>query len=600
MRRRSLLVVASLFFAIVMLVPSAGASRYGRGDPAKGKTGCPKKEDENKPKKHEIQCLANSGAGVARADFDGDGFSDEAVGVPLEDLGSSTSPITDAGAVDVVYGSSQGLTATGAQFIRQVLTRAGASPPEAGDQFGSALAAGDFNGDGFADLAVGAPFEDVGSVVDAGEVDLYLGSASGLGTVPAQTVTQDSTIGGIAIADASETGDLLGAALTWGDFNFDGKADLAVGAPGESALTLVGFILVNRTGAGAVNVLYGSSTGLTGTGNQFFTQDSGNVPDSVEVGDHFGAALTAGKIDCCDASSDLVVGVPGEDVGTINDAGAVNILLSSGSAGLDPARITSFWTQDTVLAGIPVQDQSEAGDQFGAALTAGDFNGDGSDDVAVGVPFEDIFSLAADMNLGDAGAVNVIYGGAGTGLTALNNQLVTQDDFSFDPTEAGDEFGAALAANNLTQDTNTTQAGTNAVDDLVVGVPLEDFLDFSGVTQVDAGIVNFVFGSPSGLVPTVNEIAESGAGDGIEAGDRFGAAVAAWNFNGADSPDVAVGVPGEDLGPFEGGITDAGALYIQYFSVVNGLLNSAGANSFTQTDLPGTAEKGDQFGSDLY
>ena len=88
---------------------------------------------------------------------------------------------------------------------------------------------------------------------------------------------------------------------------------------------------------------------------------------------------------------------------------------------------------------------------------------------------------------------------------ATNNQFLTQDDFTFtENSEAGDEFGAALASNNLNQDTNTTAFGTFPVDDLVVGTPLEDLPDFTGANQIDAGMVNLVLGSPSGLVRSAN------------------------------------------------------------------------------------------------
>jgi hypothetical protein len=70
-----------------------------------------------------------------------------------------------------------------------------------------------------------------------------------------------------------------------GDFNQDGFADLAVGAPGEG----VGGI----GGGGAINVLYGSAGKLTGVGSQLFTQDSPGVPGGVEFDDFFGGALAA-------------------------------------------------------------------------------------------------------------------------------------------------------------------------------------------------------------------------------------------------------------------------------------------------------------------
>jgi hypothetical protein len=115
------------------------------------------------------------GATSARADFNGDGRSDLAVGVGQEDLGA----VADAGAVNVIYGSAAGLTATGNQFWSQE------SPgivggAEMGDNLGTAVAAGDFNGDGKADLGIGAPGESIRTVSGAGAVNVLYGSASGL------------------------------------------------------------------------------------------------------------------------------------------------------------------------------------------------------------------------------------------------------------------------------------------------------------------------------------------------------------------------------------------------------------------------------------
>src|SRR5712691_7066302 len=139
----------------------------------------------------EKQCPpAGSSSGIAKGDFNGDGFADLAVGVPDEDLGS----IVDGGSVNIIYGSANGLTTTtagipAAQFWSlSFIGLNGGS--RAGDRFGAALAAGDFNGDGFSDLAIGIPnrnlttsFFGINTVhTGSGAVAIIYGSKNGLTT----------------------------------------------------------------------------------------------------------------------------------------------------------------------------------------------------------------------------------------------------------------------------------------------------------------------------------------------------------------------------------------------------------------------------------
>lgn len=185
----------------------------------------------------------------------------------------------------------------------------------------------DVDGNGVADLVVGAPGEDVGSIKNAGSVTFFRGSASRGVTFTAVAVTQNTA----GIAGAAETSDRFGAAIASGDFDRDGYADVAVGVPGET----IGAV----RGAGAVTVIYGSSQGPT-TRDQIWWHGSRGVPGAAQSQAAFGAALAAGDFDG-DGYGDLAVGAPGADVGAALDAGSVTILYG-GSSGLSAARAARF------------------------------------------------------------------------------------------------------------------------------------------------------------------------------------------------------------------------------------------------------------------
>ncbi|MGH2964956.1 MAG: hypothetical protein ACRDMH_06205, partial [Solirubrobacterales bacterium] len=382
-----------------------------------------------------------------------------------------------------------GLSASGDQVLSQGGGEIQGSPA-AGDRFGAALAAADLNGDGRDDLAVGAPGDSVGSSAGAGAVNVIYGSGGGLTATGNQLWTQESP----GIAEAAESGDSLGAALATGDLNGDGKADLAVGVPGESIGT--------NTGAGAVEVLYGSGGGLTATGNQLWAQDSAGIVDGAEAGDSFGAALAAGDLNG-DGQQDLAIGVPAEGIGTTRPgAGAVNAIYGS-AAGLTSTG-NQLWTQNST----DIKDPAEAGDGFGAALATGDLNGDGEADLAVGVPGESVGTIPS------GGAVNAIYGSA-AGLTSTGNQLWTQNRANvLDSAETGDSFGAALAAGDVDRDGHA---------DMAIGVPGE-----SVGTAAGAGALNMLYGSAGGLTSAANQLWSQDTPNILgqaAADDRFGAAM---------------------------------------------------------------------------
>ena len=144
-----------------------------------------------------------------------------------------------------------------------------AGMPAALEGFGQALAAGDFNGDGALDLAVGTPRESIAPTSEAGSVTVVYGGATGL--LPANSEVWD--LNGPAGQNAG-TGDRFGQALAAADFDHDGFSDLAVGIPYRD---VVAVDLSIRPRAGAVLVLYGSVGGLVEAQAQYWRQGAGGV-----------------------------------------------------------------------------------------------------------------------------------------------------------------------------------------------------------------------------------------------------------------------------------------------------------------------------------
>ena len=502
-------------------------------------------------------------------DFNADGYADLIVGVPYDDIGSES----NAGGVIEFSGGSEYLRSLNSDFHSQdSQNMPGQSEPF--DSFGYSLAHGDFDDDGYSDVIIGSPFEDVSGENGTGMVTVIYGSEDGLDLTTAENIHQDTA----GVDGVNETSDHFGETVTVGDFNGDGYDDAAVGVPDED---LSCGTLCSDDNTGMVTIIYGSAIGLDPVGtssgidsHNIDQEDMSGLGYNNEDNDYCGSSVATGDFDG-DGYDDLAFGCPGEDLdsNTVSNAGAV-IVAYGQSAGL---QVTGGSAYNQNVSGIG--GNLETGDGYGHSLATGDVDGDGYDELAVGIPYENTGDASGGNTTTDGGRISLIYG-SNSGLTAAGADIYHASDLaavSSDQTQG--YFGADVTMGDFNGD---------GYDDLACGAyGWSSFTGAVGVFPGSATGINeawgyFLDGSTASPWP-------------LTSGSKLGFSLTAMDLDADGLDELVAGAKEHSIGSE----SDTGAVLVMPGTALGATIVSSQFWHQDLDEVPGANEDGDQFGRSL-
>ncbi|MFD8571584.1 N-acetylmuramoyl-L-alanine amidase [Streptomyces sp. NPDC059639] len=384
-------------------------------------------------------------AGISHAlpsqNLTGDATSDIVAGLPKGASG---------GQVAIVPGGVSGPTTTGKKLISQStgdIPGAG----ESGDEFGASTATGDVNGDGYTDLVVGQPGEDdTTGHKDRGAYTIVYGPGFTTGTgvnLDASYDLSGARFGSaVAVGDfnADGTADVFAASTgfggTWSARYGDGWDSDSMITTSEDKLTYEDATSgdFNRDGYADVALNYrdGASLGKV----VWYKGGAGGLRKAATLTVKGGRSIASGDING-DGVDDIVIGQPYTSESAAHSGGQVTAVYGVAGTGLG-TKVTTIHQSTTGVPGA-----SEAGDAMGASVAVGDYNNDGYADVLTGAPNEDI--TRSGKNQSNAGT-SLLLKGSSAGLTGTGAIAISQDEPGVPgSTETNDNLGSSAALTDL-------------------------------------------------------------------------------------------------------------------------------------------------------
>ncbi|WP_433451522.1 VCBS repeat-containing protein [Streptomyces sp. CA-142005] len=417
------------------------------------------------------------------------------------------------------------------------------------------------------------------------------------------TATAAALTGGLLTFSAATATAADSTSVPQADFNGDGIGDVAFSADGAS--------VNSRSAAGRLVVLYGTKSGVSSAKRSSISQDTTGNPGTAEAGDHFGAESAYADFNG-DGYDDVAVGSPGEDVGTDKDGGGLAILWGS--------------AQGITGKGVSIADPApSAHDYWGKNLAAGDFDGDGKADLAVGSSAATIYVFKGGFNASGVpgGKYTIkppIMGTDANGplnLTAGNINGGRETDLVVDGYETSTDYGwnrnyyipGTASGLDMSQSETLKPGVITAIGDIdhdgygdVVSGAYWNTTTEDGTAVPDSGKggkVWVTYGSDGGPLTTAATGITQDTGNvpgTAEGNDWFGYELDLGDINGDGFLDLAIGVAGENIGT----ATNTGSVAVLY-GTANGLDTTSGAQGFAQSTpgVPGNDEQDDYFGTDV-